>query len=541
MTSIEPQVKRRVTQTEGASGPVAVQALIMAFGTMTSRLLGLAREILFASLFPRLITDSWYAAFRIPNVFRRLFGEGSLSVSFIPVFVDAHRDSHARAQNLVNSFYTLFLLLLATFTALGIFYAEPLFRLLLDREFIEVPGKFELAVRMGRIMFAYIFLVCTYAYEMAILNALGRFGWAAMAPTFFNLVMVAATLLPPHILAWDGQALAWGVIAGGVVQAAVLLPSLIRLGYLPRFRFDWNNSDMWMVFRTMGPGLVGMSILQVTTLVNMVFATSLGEGSLSYLNLADRLMELPLSLVSVSIGSALLPTLARLHAEKKEAQATTTMDQYFRLNLFMSFPAAVGLFALAHPIVELLFERGRFHPHETLIVADVIRVYAVNLIFISVTRVFVQSFYSIKNTWIPALASILGLVLHISMARLLMSWWGLRGLNISSLASVMLNFSCLVVAYRFLIGQFPWHHSFRSLIRWIPSLIGLFATLQIYEVARRFLGDHFLAKCVSLFGIIGLGIGVYGLLCHFLRVSEFEYVFRTFRRKLEQKGILAKD
>lgn len=519
----------------GGGQSVMIRALIMAFGTLTSRVLGLVREILFAALFPRIVTDSWYAAFKVPNIFRRLFGEGSLSVSFIPVFVDARLHSERRAQNLVNSFYTLFLILLAMLTGLGIIFTEPMFRLLLDETFLSVPGKFELTVNMGRIMFGYIFLVCTYAYYMAILNGLGKFGWAAMAPTFFNIVMVASTVLPQGWFRWEGEALAWGVIVGGVVQAGILIPSLMAYGYFPKLGWDFWQHDVLRVLKSMGPGLIGMSILQVTTLANMVFASSLGEGALSYLNLADRLMELPLSLVSVSIGSALLPTLSAFRSKGQAAEATAATDQYFRVNLFVCFPAAVGLFVLARPIVELLFERGKFLPHETLIVAEVIRIYAVNMIFISCIRVYVPSFYAVKNTWLPAVASVLALTVHLFLAPILKAEWGLRGLNVSSLVSAIVNFTVLVLAYRAMIGRFPWSNTFRSFGRWIVPLAGLFAVLQSYDWVRFQLGDSLVAKVVCLLGLIFVGIAVYGVFCRLLRVSEFEYVFAGFLRRLKKR------
>lgn len=524
---VNQQEKTKPNQQDPGQFPgrsVSSQALMMAMGTLSSRVLGLVREVLFAALFSRMVTDSWYAAFRLPNIFRRLLGEGSLSVSFIPVFVEAQMDSELRAKNLVNAFYTLFLIIISALTAAGILFAEDLLPYLLNDNFLAQPERRELVLRMSQIMFAYVFLVCTYAYFMAILNAMGRFGWPALAPTFFNIAMVSATLIPESTLEWPGQALSWGVIVGGVFQIAVLLPSLYKMGYLPSFSLAFWNRDVLRVLGAMGPGLIGMGLLQVTTLVNMNFASSLGEGPISYLNLADRLMELPLSLVSVSIGTALLPTLSRMWSEERRTMMIETADEYFRLNLFICLPAAVGLYCLANPIVELLFERGEFRAFETGIVASVIRVYSVIMIFTSSVRVFVPAFYAIKNTWLPAGVSVVCLLLHVYLApRFMTEWgWGLTGLNLSSLISVVLNWTLLFIAFRILIGKFPWGSLLWSLMKWSVPLAGLFVWLQSYSFWRYLVGDFFLMKALALFFVIGVGVVIFSILSYWMAVSEFK-------------------
>lgn len=517
---------------------VAFQALLMSLGTLASRVLGLAREVLFAALFDRHITDAWYAAFRLPNVFRRLFGEGALAVSFIPVFVEAEADSPERARNLVNAFYTMFLILLATLTTIGIVWPEPFFRALLDEAFIQDFVKYELALQMGRIMFGYIFLVCTYAYFMAILNSLGSFGLPAFAPTLFNVAMIVSTIWPGEWTEWNGQALAWGVIVGGVLQLAILFPSLIRRGFLPVPSFDFRNGDVLRVLKVMGPSLAGLSLLQITTLVNLRFASSLGEGPITYLNQADRLMELPLSLVSVSIGAALLPTLSRLAAEKKKTEMIAVMADNFRLNLFISLGAAIGLFVLARPIVELLFERGRFTPQETAIVTSVVRIYAAILVFTSSIRVFVPGFYAIKNTWAPALISCVGLALHIGIAPILMERAGLNGLNFSTLLSLLVNWCLLVIAYRYWVGVFPWIPLFKSVVHWVPSFLVLFFGLQIYPFLREFFGDGFGAKILCLGLTMTLGLFLFAAAAQITRVPEFEKTWSLMKRKLNRKRAL---
>lgn len=516
------QEKQKLNQHD-QSGSVGFQALLMAAGTMTSRVLGLFREMLFSAIFPRIVTDAWYAAFRLPNIIRRLLGEGSLSVSFIPVFIEAKLDSELRARNLVNAFYTVFLIVISALTAFGIIWAEQILPYLLSEQYLADPEKFKMVLMMSQIMFGYVFLVCTYAYFMAILNSLGKFGLAAMAPTFFNVCVVISTLIPQKILDWPGQAISWGVIAGGVVQAAVLIPSLRRLGFLPQFSFAiWKNKDVLRVLKTMLPGLAGMAVLQITTLLNMNFASSLGDGPITYLSLADRLMELPLSLVSVSIGTALLPTLSRMWSEGQPENMIKTTDRFFRLNLFICLPAAIGLGFLAEPIVEMLFQRGHFGANETLIVADVIRIYSVIMIFTSVVRVFVPAFYAIKNTWLPASVSILCVLTHFFLAPVLMAQYGLRGLNLSSLVSVLLNWILLFIAFRFLIGKFPWGSMAKSMLLWIVPLAGLAAWLQAYGPLRELIIVNAAARGVLLFFVMIVGVVIFAGLSHWLRIPEYQ-------------------
>lgn len=530
-----------VPQQQEKGGQVVVQAVLMALGTLTSRVLGLVRESLFAALFSRTVTDAWYVAFRLPNIFRRLFGEGSLSVAFVPVFVETRLDPSGleRSHRLVNGFYTLFFLLLAVLTAIGTIFPEPLLNFLLDENYRAVPGKFDLTVLMARIMFAYIFLVCTYAYFMAILNALGRFGLAAMAPTFFNVCIIAATLVPTTWLQWEGQALAWGVIVGGIVQAAVLIPSLRRTGYWPKLTFSFNDPDVWRVLRSMGPGLLGMGLLQITTLVNMRFASEFGEGPISFINLADRLLELPLSLVSVSIGTALLPTLSRMWAQGKADEMSSTSNYYLRLNLYVCVPAAIGLFVLAEPIVELLFQRGKFTPAEALMTAGVVKIYSALIISTSLVRVFVPTYYALKNTWFPGLVSAICLVMHIGIAPVLMNRFGFYGLNFSSVLSSSLNFLLLAAFYRHFIGRFGWWKVLKSFAVFLFMGAVMAGALMVYGPLRGLFstgaGISFIGKTTALLLSILVGSVVYAGLSAALKVEEFQTTWTTFSSKIRRR------
>lgn len=525
-----------------SGGQVVRYALAMALGTTSSRVLGLVREIIFAALFPRAVTDAWIAAFRLPNMFRRLFGEGSLSVSFVPVFVEARvRDdgSGRRARVLMDGFFTLLVGFLATLTVLGILFPEPVLRVLLDPEYVAQTEKFLLTVHMARIMFGFVFLICVYAYFMGILNALGVYGLPAMAPMLFNVAMIVSTLLPTDRFSSVGDGLAWGVIIGGVLQAGLLVPALMKRGYLPRLSFHWN-ADIAKVLTNMVPGLFGLGLLQITTLVNMRFASQLGEGPISWINWADRLLELPLSLISVSLGTALLPTLSDLWARGHKEKMSETMNFTLRLNVYVCMGAALGLYFLAEPIVRVIFEHGRFRAEDTLATAGVLRVWALIMIPTACVRVLAPSYYAIKNTWFPACVSAFCLAVHVTIAPLMMERWGLTGLNLSSLTSATLNFTLLMVFYRVLIAPFAYGRLFLQVLRFLVPGIALVAVVHLHPFLVGFLGGTFPAQLAALGLSIFAGALAYAVVSHWMNLNEWNETARRLlgkiRGRLKRRG-----
>lgn len=512
----------------------------MAGGTMMSRVLGLLRESLFAALFDRHITDAWTAAFRLPNMFRRLLGEGSLSVSFVPVFVEAHlTDSEGktqnRAQNLVNGFYTVLLGVLGLITLLGVLYSESLLNVVLDEKYILDVEKFALTLRMAKIMFGFVFLISTYAYFMGILNALGRFGLAAMAPTLFNVALIVSTLLPRNLFPVDGDGLAWGVLVGGFLQMAILVPSLRKLGYFPSLVWDLTNPDVLRVFRNMLPGLLGSGLAQFTTIVNLKFASRLPEGTISYINWADRLLELPLSLVSVSLGTALLPTLASYWSRGERNVMTETSNYYLRLNLFVALPASFGLYVLAEPIVNVLFRRGQFGAADAKATASILGIYAMSVISISCVRVFVPAFYAIKNTWYPAMVSGICLVAHIFIAPLLMDHYGVLGLMWSSFLSASLNLLCLLFAYTFFVGPLGFRKILFSIVKF---LVAGAAMVGVMTISLSLFPDNqaqFWPELMKVSIVGALGLFAYVASGFVLKTEEYEATLGRLFSKVKAK------
>lgn len=432
----------------------------MSLGTLSSRFLGLFREVLLAALFDRTVTDAWAAAFRIPNLFRRLFGEGSLAVSFQPILIETQsqdlKNKTNQAQVLSHTLHAFLIGILALLTVGGILFSEEILGLILDDQYVARAEAFSMTVRLAQIMFGFLFFICLFAYYMAILNAHGKFGWPAVAPVFFNISLIVTTVLPQNYLQTPGDFLAWGVVIGGFLQMAILIPPLLKLGIFPKLSFQFKNPQFLRVLKNMIPGFLGLGLSQITLIVNTGFASSLGEGVISYISWADRLLELPLSLISVSLGTAMLPTLAQYWSEGDPKKMIQTSERIMSINLFLSAIAAVGLFILSEPIVRLIFERGKFLSSDSLAVISVVQVYAISMIPISLVRVLVPSYYAVKNTWFPALVSGVCLAVHLIIAPVLMEGFGLQGLNFSSLISASLNFLILICGFSFLIHSFIW-------------------------------------------------------------------------------------
>lgn len=506
----------------------------MAFGTMTSRVLGQLRESLLAYYFDKRITDAWAAAFRIPNMFRRLLGEGSLSVSFVPVFVEAHHDSRLRAQNLVNSMYTFLLLVLGCLTAVGILYPDPLLNLVLDSAYKADFEKYMLTLRMTKIMFGFVFFISSYAYMMGILNALGQFALPAMAPTFWNLCMIISTVLPDAYFSVYGDQLAIGVLVGGALQAAILVPALIKTGYFPKLSFDYKNKDFLKVVRNMTPGLLGMGLLQFTTIINLRFSSSLQEGTISFINYVDRLIELPLSLISVSLGTALLPALSGFLANGEKNKFSQTTRQYLELNMLLTMAAAAGLYVLAYPIVDLLFGRGRFSPESVLATSEILKTYCWIMIFSSGVRVLTPAYYAVKNTWFPAAVSCVCLIVHLIVAPQLMARYQVHGLMMSTIISAIINLSLLLIFLKKLVIDFEYLIFFKNILVYSGLAFLTAFVANIYFIIQNQIPAEGLFLLLNLIISILSAMVVFTLAGYLLKIKAVHEIFEKVLKRIKK-------
>lgn len=515
---------------------VTVSAILVALGTLTSRGLGFVRDIAIAHFFSRTATDAFFVAFRLPNLFRRLFGEGALTVSFIPVLTDfIKNDDKKGARELCSAVFTMLFVVLSILTFIGTWGPEWLVKPLTQgAAYTSVPGKVDLTIHQTKIMFCYIMLVSLYAYAMGILNTLRMFWLPAVAPALWNVAMIAGILFFRQFFAIPSDVLAWSSVAGGFLQLGILIPSLIKRGFFPKFTKWWGNPAVRKVFKAMGPSILGLSVMQLGVIINTYLASHLEEGSNSWIFWADRILELPLSLFAVSVGTAALPALAALWSRGEKSAMRDASLHALKLSFFMAFPCAAGVFFLSQPIVRTLFEHGLFRAHDTEMTAAIIQIYGIQMIFAAGVRVLAPTFYAMKNTWLPALSAAISLTFHVILANILIHPLGVLGLSTSSVCSSALNFAILVYSYKFTGERLRFVEILPNIGKLVLGCVGLYAASLSYKFFHNLAGDSHIGRIISLTAVISLCVVVYGVICWFLKVQELHESLGGLKRKLSK-------
>ncbi len=373
--------------------------------TTVSRVLGYARDFFIARVFGAgLATDAFVVAFRIPNLLRRLFAEGAFSQAFVPILAEVrNRESPEATRELVDCVSTALFLALMLTAALGMALA-PLIVYATAPGFASDPGKAELTASMLRITFPYVVCISLVALSAGVLNTWSRFAVPAITPALLNLSFIAgaaffAERFDPPVLV-----LAWAVFAGGLAQLAFQLPFLAKIGMLPRWRLNLRHPGVSRVLKLMAPAVFGVSVSQVSLLINTIFASFLVTGSVSWLYYADRLMEFPAGVLGVALGTILLPSLSRHHASggPEGAQAYgRLLDWGLRVTLLLAVPAAAALAVLALPLIATLFHYGRFTATDAWMTRDALVAYSIGLVGMILVKILAPGFYARQNVVTP--------------------------------------------------------------------------------------------------------------------------------------------
>ncbi len=418
---------------------VARKAGVVGSATMLSRVLGLARDQLMATLFGAgFATDAFNVAFRIPNLLRDLFAEGAMSAAFVSTFTEWRmKRGDAAAWALGRQVMAWLTGVLTALVVLGWFAAPALVHLLAGG-FAAGPGKIELTVQMTRIMLPFLPVVALAAVAMGMLNARGVFGVPALAPALLNVGMIGFGLALIPVCTSLGQpaivAMAWGVLLGGVLQFAVQLPSLSRLGFPLPPVMPARHEGVGRVAALMLPATVGLAATQVNLAVSTIIAASMREGSVSWLYYAFRLMQLPIGVFGVALATVAMPALSRAAVAQDMAGLRETLSATVRLVCLLTIPSALFLAVMAAPLHALLFEHGRFTAFDTAMCADALVMYCIGLPAFAAVGVFTRAFYALGDTRTPVRASLVSVALNLTLNLLFIGPWSGLGLEHRGLA-----------------------------------------------------------------------------------------------------------
>ncbi len=479
--------------------------------TFVSRILGFVRDAAIARVFGAgVATDAFFVAFKLPNLLRRVFAEGAFSQAFVPILAEyRNRRGEADTRDLVDHVTTLLALVLLLVTVVGVL-AAPVIVYLSAPGFAASPVKFRTTIDLLRITFPYIFFISLTSLAGGILNTWSRFSVPAFTPTLLNLsfILFALVLVPyfdPPILA-----LAWAVLFGGLLQLGFQLPFLSRIGMLPRLRLNWRDAGVWRVMRQMGPAVFGVSIGQISLLINTVFASFLVTGSVSWLYYADRLMEFPTGVLGVALGTILLPSLARSHADGTTGEFSQLLDWGLRLTLLLAVPATVALAVLSVPLVATLFHHGAFDAHDVEMTRQALVAYSVGLLGLILVKVLAPGFYARQNIRTPVKIALFTLAATQLMN--LAFVWPFRhaGLALSIGLGACVNAALLYAKLRQHRIYVPGEGWAKFLWRLVAAAVILGVSLWLIAGPdASWLQGSILARALRLTGLVVAGVAIY--------------------------------
>ena len=549
---MENEIDTATATTAEDQQQVTRSAGIVSIAVMASRLLGLVREKVIAYYFAAGVGgDAFYAAFRIPNLMRDLFGEGALSKAFVTTFTATElEDGEEAAWRLASRVFNATFLLLTLITVVGIFAAPAIVDLIFTgKGFQEVPldpsehfgfdSKRDLTVYLTQLMFPYLILVSLAAVTMGLLNSKGKFGLPASASSFFNvgslIVGVWGYYVAPSFDLHRTTGMAVGVLVGGALQFLIQVPSMWRIGFHYQPLLSFSDERVRQVMRLIGPAILGVAALQINVLVNAIFASE-GQGWLTWINRAFRLMHLPIGVFGVAISTVALPNLARLVTEGDMEAYRRAFSYALRLMFLLTVPASVGLMVLAEPICRLIFEGGQANPLDTQQTAVALFYYGFGLCGFSAVKIATDGFYTFSDTRTPAVVSLCTVGLNITLNYLFIYRLGFdhRSLALSTSCTITLNFLVLLFLLRGKAGGLGLSGIWLLLVKLaIASAVMGVVCWWGYTQIEGWLGvERVIARLVGVFIPIGLGVAVLVVGAKLMRIRELDQLLGAVARRL---------
>jgi len=420
------------------------QGTVVSSMTLLSRISGFGRDVVLSHFFgAAAAADAFFVAFRIPNYFRRLFAEGAFAQAFIPVLADYNNGPFDRLRGFTQVMVGNLLLVVSLVTLLGVL-AAPLFVVVFAPGFSDQAEQFARTTDLLRVTFPYLLFISLTSFASAVLNSKGQFAIPAFTPVLLNLCLIVAALAVTPLFETPVMGLAWGVFAAGILQFLFQLPAVRRLELLARPRLDFKDPGASQVGRLLLPAVVAASASQINTLIDTMLASTLVTGSISWLYYADRLLELPVGLVAVALGTVLLPNLSRLHATNEPESFSATLDWGVRMAIVLGLPAAAALYVLALPLVSGIFLHGQMSTSDAQMSSLALRAFSAGLVGMLLVKVLAPGYFARKDTRTPLnfafIAVGLNVVLNLSLYKIM----GHVGLALATSAAALVNGALLL-------------------------------------------------------------------------------------------------
>lgn len=502
--------------------------------TLVSRIFGLIRDMAIAYSFgARGTADAFFVAFRIPNLLRRFFAEGALTISFVPVFSGYLKTNREEARVVVDVSFTILATILIGVVLVGVI-AAPWIVDVIAYGFKADPTKYQLTVTLTRIMFPFILLVSLAGLCMGILNSVKHFAIPAAAPIMLNLGIISGALVLGKIIDPPVMGLALGVLIGGILQFGIHLPALWKYGFFPRLNFKVSHPAVKQILPLMGASAYGAAIYQINVVVITFLASFLVEGSVSWLWYAGRIMEFPLGIFGISLATVLLPTMSDHAADGDHEKMKQTLNYGLRMSFFLTLPAMAGLIVLSEPITRVLFQHGTFTPLATVATSQALIYFALGLPFVAAVRVTTNAFFSLKDSRTPVMMANLAVVVNIGAALLLMRPMAHNGLALALSLSALANFSFQLLAYRRKVGLVGLKQMLPSLLRIAAASLVMAAIVSLLRTFGGFFlsTDPLAHQILQLALCIGAGIAVYPIVLFLIRSEELHEMWGMVKRRL---------
>ena len=501
--------------------------------TLVSRLFGFLRDILTAAILGAgPVADAFFVAQRLPNLFRSLFAEGAFSAAFVPLFAGTMAE-HGKeaARNFAEEALAVLLAALLGFVLLGEIFMPAVMRVIAPG-FGEDPAKFGLAVELARITFPYLLFIALVALQGGVLNSVDRFAAAAATPILLNLFLIAALLLMDRFGWRDGHALAWAVTAAGFAQFLWLMSSCARAGLALRLPVPRLTRDVRRTLAVMAPGTIGAGVTQLNLLISTALASLLPSGSVSYLYYADRLNQLPLGVVGIAVGTAILPPLSRQVRTGHLPEAVATQNRGIELALLLTLPAAVALAVLATPILAVLLQRGAFDATDTQATAAALTAYAAGLPAFVLVKALAPAFFARQDTATPVKVAVVAMASNLCLTLVLMQFLAHVGIALATTVAGWINaLSLLVLLIR--RGYFRFDaRARRSLPRIATAALGMGAVLVLLRIwLAPALAALPLVRIAALVALVGGGLASFALFALALGVADWREMWGRLRRQ----------